>query len=212
MLHCLTLPSRPLFKFPGVDNHLHDSPTCHTRELVGKRARRFAPFFERLRQPIVVEISMLLIFALQQPWDHERHGHLSRRVSSLKSARQMRRAMREFHPPGVPCGAVDPDQVVAPCPCDVARGRSLRCAVFKATLGGDGLRGLEPRSGVRDDADPRGSDPLQPRSGRRRRSAVCAADDPGMAHRCWSAKRSGGSNTCESHEKMTGAIGISVPT
>jgi hypothetical protein len=29
---------------------------------------------ERLRQPVVVKISMLLVFALQQPWDHERHG------------------------------------------------------------------------------------------------------------------------------------------
>jgi hypothetical protein len=59
-----------------VNNHLHNSPTSHTRELIGKRAGRFTPRRKRLRQPIVVKISMLLVFALQQSWDHERHGQL----------------------------------------------------------------------------------------------------------------------------------------
>ena len=59
-----------------MDNDLHNPPTGHASKLIGKRICGLAPFLKRLRQPIVVKISMLLVFALQQLWDHERHGQL----------------------------------------------------------------------------------------------------------------------------------------
>jgi len=57
--------------------------------------------------------------------------------------------------------------------------------VFEAPLDGDRLGGIEPRAGVRDEADSRRApDPPRPRSGRRRRSALSAAHDPGTPDRC----------------------------
>jgi hypothetical protein len=84
--------------------------------------------------------------------------------------------------------------------------------VFKAPLGGDGLGGLEPRAGVRDEADP-GEDlirldhDMSPPSIRSIRGARSrnAASMP-VCH------RSGGSNTCESDDRTSGSIGIAFLT
>ena len=85
--------------------------------------------------------------------------------------------------------------------------------VFKAPLGGDGLGGLEPRAGVRDEADPGEDlirldhdlvgavDPL-----------VSAAHDRGTPHRCGSATDRAVRTRESLDERTRGSIGISFLT
>jgi hypothetical protein len=84
--------------------------------------------------------------------------------------------------------------------------------VFKASLGGDGLGGFEPRAGVRDEANP-GEDLI--RLDHDPISAVYPLYPLHTIPECASMRvcqRSGGSNTCESDERITGGIVIAIGT